>query len=270
MPFAIEKARRKATSLAKKYIVGTVLEDPVKSLYEAIRSHEPDKIEAEILEIFDQTIKPGSNCVDVGCHKGFFLRHMLRLSPMGDHFAFEPIPRLYRKLEREFSAERVRIFPYALSSSAGLSSFHFNRDNPAFSGFLRRKYLSAEDRVDIVEVEVRTLDSIIPDDISIDLMKIDVEGAELQVLAGASRTLERSHPVIVFEFGTGSAEYYGTTPNDMYSLLTSYGYDLFTLSGFLSRGARLTRRDFENVYFENIHFDFVAFPDDAARQHALA
>jgi FkbM family methyltransferase len=261
MPFDIGKAKRKATNLAKKYIVGTALETPVKTLYDTIHSRRPDKIQTEILEVINQSIGATSNCVDIGCHKGFFLRHILRLSPKGYHFAFEPIPRLYRNLERHFSSDRVRVLPYALSSSAGSAKFHFNRDNPAFSGLRRRLYPSENDRISILEVDVRTLDGIIPSGIPIDLIKIDVEGAELLVLRGASETIERSHPVIIFEFGTGSSEYYGTTPDDIYAFLAKYGYGLFTLSGFLSRSEKLSSDDFKKMYVENVYYDFVALPN---------
>ena len=258
MLFDMEKAKREATKLAKKLIVGTALENPVKALYDTLSGHQPDKISTEILEVIKQSIGPASNCVDIGCHKGLFLRHIARLSPKGFHFAFEPIPRLYRNLEREFSSEHIRIFPYALSSSAGVAKFHFNQDNPAFSGLRRRLYPSDDDRVTILEVEMRTLDSVIPSGVSIDLIKLDVEGAEWDVLRGSSQTIERAHPTIVFEFGTGSSEYYGTTPDDIYAFLTHHGYRLFTLSGFLSRDQRLSRDDFKTMYFENTYYDFVA------------
>jgi len=257
----IKKAKREATKLAKKLIVGTPLENPIKALYDTLNGHQPDKISTDILAVIKQSIGPASNCVDIGCHKGLFLRHIARLSPKGFHFAFEPIPRLYRNLEREFASARVRIFPYALSSSAGVAKFHFNQDNPAFSGLRRRLYPSNDDRVTILEVEMRTLDSVIPDDISIDLIKLDVEGAEWHVLRGSSQTIERARPTIVFEFGTGSSEYYGTTPDDIYEFLTHYGYRLFTLSGFLSRDRRLSRNEFKTMYFENTYYDFVALSD---------
>ena len=60
-----------------------------------------------------------------------------------------------------------------------------------------------------------------PKDFPIHFMKIDVEGAELQVLRGAIQTILKYKPVIVFEHGLGAADHYGTKPEDIYDFLVS-------------------------------------------------
>jgi hypothetical protein len=62
-------------------------------------------------------------------------------------------------------------------------------------------------------------------------VKIDVEGAELQVFRGARRTLLEHRPLIAFEHGAGSAEYHGTSPEDVHGLLAELGYDVWGLDG---------------------------------------
>ena len=49
-----------------------------------------------------KVIKPQSNCIDVGCHKGEMLELMFKYSPKGKHFAFEPIPYLFERLKVNF------------------------------------------------------------------------------------------------------------------------------------------------------------------------
>ena len=48
--------------------------------------------------ILKRELKPNSNCIDIGCHKGEILEMMLRYSENGSHFCFEPLPYLYKKL----------------------------------------------------------------------------------------------------------------------------------------------------------------------------
>ena len=52
------------------------------------------------LKILGKILKPASNCVDIGCHKGEILESMLKFSPEGRHYAFEPIPYLFAYLQR--------------------------------------------------------------------------------------------------------------------------------------------------------------------------
>ena len=57
---------------------------------------------------------------------------------------------------------------------------------------------------------------MIPDTINIDFIKIDVEGAEFLVLSGAKNILLKSKPVVVFEYGLGASDFYGTDPEMMF------------------------------------------------------
>ena len=45
-------------------------------------------------ELMSRVLSADSNCVDVGCHQGQFLREFLKYAPRGRHFAFEPLPHL--------------------------------------------------------------------------------------------------------------------------------------------------------------------------------
>lgn len=61
-----------------------------------------------------------------------------------------------------------------------------------------------------------------------------MEGAELQVLRGGRDLIRRCKPVIVFEHGLGAADYYGTTPEDVFDLLVEgCGLRCFTMEQWL-------------------------------------
>jgi methyltransferase FkbM-like protein len=81
-----------------------------------------------------------SVCVDVGCHKGSFLRWMMKLAPEGTFYAFEPLPEFYKNLAVSFPPPQVKVFNLALSNQQGVTTFNHVTSNPAYSGLYKRKY----------------------------------------------------------------------------------------------------------------------------------
>lgn len=164
-----------------------------------------------------------SVAVDVGAHAGSVLRDILRIAPDGQHLAFEPLPRLAAALRSAFPDIDVR--EVALSDTTGTSSFVHVVDDPAYSGLKERTYPAGVGDVrEEVSVKLARLDDEIGA-LEPDFIKIDVEGAELQVLRGAVETLTRWRPVVWFEHGRGAADYYRTAPGDVWDLLTEVGLD---------------------------------------------
>lgn len=208
--------------------------------------------------IMKSVIKEDSNCIDVGCHKGEILDAILNLSTNGQHFAFEPIPYLFENLKAKYK-EQVTIFPYALSDKEGQSTFQLVKNAPAYSGINRRKYAVDKPDIEEIQVELKQLDSLIPTDTKIDFIKIDVEGGEFDVLKGAKSMLKKNQPIIVFEFGLGASEFYGTKPLDIYQYLTSeIGLKISTLKSFIHKGASMDLPEFEQVFNSNKEYYFIA------------
>lgn len=174
-------------------------------------------------------LKPDSNCIDVGAHEGSFLVEAVRVAPLGRHIAYEPLPHLASELAARFPTVDVR--PHAVSDRAGRATFVHVRSRPEMSGLRTRSYPTAEE-LDEIEVELEALDEALPNGYVPDLIKIDVEGAEFQVLRGARETIGRHRPVVVFEHGLGGADHYGTSPGDVYRLLChELGMRIFDLDG---------------------------------------
>lgn len=159
-----------------------------------------------------------AHTVDVGAHSGAVLREILRVAPAGRHIAYEPIPELAAELAERYPSVEVR--NAALSDVTGESMFVQVDSAPEYSGLRERAYHGVID-VQKHEITVRTecLDDVLPPGFCPDFIKIDVEGAEMLVLRGASETLRRFRPAIVFEHGVGASELYGTGPTDVYELL---------------------------------------------------
>lgn len=168
----------------------------------------------QTVQVMSRVLRHDSTAVDIGCHKGSVLRDIIRLAPDGKHYAFEPIPHLADALRNKFP--QVKVHQLALSDSQGTSTFQYVHDFPGRSGLRRRTYPRADVRIEEISVQTDRIDNIMSRDRKIDFIKIDVEGAELQVLSGAVDTCRRNRPVIIFEHGKGAADHYGTTPAMIY------------------------------------------------------
>jgi|SRR3954468_22995692 len=210
--------------------------------------------------IMKQCIQAQSNCIDVGCHKGELLDVILSRSSNGIHFAFEPLPYLFDQLQIRYKG-KASIYPYALSDVTGTSTFQFVKNAPAYSGIHKRKYTMDTPDIEQISVELKTLDGIIPKDVKIDFIKIDVEGGEYGVLKGAKQLLKKHKPIIIFESGLGASDYYGTKPDELFQFLSSeIGLHISTLKSFIKNKTPLTQNEFENHFNNNTEYYFIAHP----------
>ena len=201
-------------------------------------------------------LKPNSNTVDVGCNRGSVLSEILALAPQGQHWAFEPIPRLYNLLKRRFPT--VQLFQTALAASPGQVQFNYFRDMDGFSGLVRRQLDVDPGRVELLTVETQPLDEMFPIHLDLHLIKIDVEGAELGVLTGAKNLLRRCRPVVVFECGKGGLDLYQQKPEEVYDLLVSMGYRLQPLAHWNQNGPGLSRDEFHDRFWNSPEYMYVA------------
>ena len=187
----------------------------------------------ETFAVMSRVLQPNSCCIDVGAHSGIILREMVRLSPLGTHFAFEPLPDFAAVLRDAFP--NVRIFEAAVSDYAGTSSFVHVENDPGYSGLRKRIYDEADPVLKAITVNVVQIDDVIPQEQPIAFLKVDIEGGEYHALRGAYRTIRRWNPVIVFEAGQKSTGQYGVTPEEIYRLITEeLGFRLSTMRRWLS------------------------------------
>ncbi|MCB0403247.1 MAG: FkbM family methyltransferase [Bdellovibrionales bacterium] len=207
-------------------------------------------------EIFERVLKRDSNCIDVGCHEGNVLEKIVALSPDGFHWAFEPIPERHARLQQRFPG--VQVMNLALSDREKRTVFHYVPDCDALSGLKRRDYPGAS--VDVQQIPVRTaaLDHLLQPEFRVDLLKIDVEGAELEVLQGAFHLLKRWHPITIFQHGLGSAEYYDTRPEQLYDLFGAAGMRISLMDTWLSGRSALNREAFVKQFYKRLNYIFVA------------
>lgn len=136
---------------------------------------------------------------DVGANYGIHTLLMARLAAHGRIYAFEPVPRIFRSLEENV---RLNDFPNvncvsaALSSRTGTETFVLGHHDGA--GHLHQ--------ANAVSGETLTVETIALDDFVYgsgnpppNFMKIDVEGAESEVLLGGTRTLQQARPILLVD-----------------------------------------------------------------------
>ena len=208
--------------------------------------------------IIVKTCNRNSVCVDVGAHDGKILSLFIKHCPLATHYAFEPLPHLFKLLVRKYGSA-CKIFQLALTNKSGMANFIYVPSNTAYSGLRRRSDMKNE-MEDIIEVKMDLLDHILPQNLPISLIKIDVEGGELDVLLGAKKIIKAHRPYILFEFGQGGSDAYGLTPEKIYLFFQEAGYEISLLQSFLSRKAALKLDGLKKHYTRGDEYFFIAYP----------
>jgi len=186
-----------------------------------------------------QHITPGSCVIDVGANVGFFTRGFARATGKeGVVLAFEPqtVPRSILTTASFFKRnQNIQILPFALGETAGMLtlSIPFKAKgnvgiNLAHGGdpteMAERFTLKSE------TVPLARLDDVLEryDFGPVSMIKIDVEGAELNVLKGAEATLRKYTPVVICEID-GREHRFGSTGGELVTYLENLGYAPFSL-----------------------------------------
>jgi FkbM family methyltransferase len=171
-------------------------------------------------------LEPGSSCIDIGANIGEILQQMVAYAPEGRHIAYEPLPELAADLARRFPAVDVR--NAAVAREPGTAEFTRIKSAHTRSGL---GVDGAEGDTERFPVAIEALDASLPEGFVPSVIKIDVEGAELDVLAGGLETIRRHRPLIAFEHGSPEGGDTATS-RDLHALLTGEaGLRLFDLDG---------------------------------------
>jgi FkbM family methyltransferase len=198
-----------------------------------------------------------ANCVDVGCHIGSFLSSILRICPDGHHIAIEASIKKSTWLKSKFPA--VELHSVAISDKSGTAIFY---EESVRAGYSRLHQPTSGASVPL-KVETKTLDEILATKRRIDLIKLDIEGGELNALRGASNIIAKHKPVIYFECGSDhDLEQLSVSRRDIYDILTQdFSYEILTLPDFLFEKGSLSFDEFRKCGIYPFRaFNFLALP----------
>jgi FkbM family methyltransferase len=192
---------------------------------------------------------PDAVMLDVGANLGWHSLNAARRPGVARIYAFEPAAStrgfLERNVRRNPAGRKIEVVPVALADRSGTATFSFCADD-AYSS------LAPDDRRPVAcEYPVRVLrldDWVAAAGLTrIDFVKLDVEGAEPAVIAGAAVTLRRFRPELLVEVYQGTRRDYSAT--GLIEAIRALGYDAFVLVD----GGEVPYREHDDAWF-NYHF----------------
>ncbi|MEQ1762646.1 MAG: FkbM family methyltransferase [Pyrinomonadaceae bacterium] len=178
-----------------------------------------------ITELVELLIMQGDVCIDAGANFGWYTTLMANITgPLGSVHAFEPFPDSFEALQRNTNLLKdrasVELNRLALSDSESVASITLFPGLPTGHASLIANGLSGKSvpcetaRLDLY-LEQRSIDKI-------GFLKVDVEGAELSLLKGATKIFSQSvPPIIVMEMALATSSPFGYVPNDLIEFIRS-------------------------------------------------
>ncbi len=200
--------------------------DHIGQLYYVRELLESDR-EATFVALLKSAIEPGMTVVEAGAHMGYITLQSARaVGPAGRVFAFEANPRAVPLIERNLAqndlGDRVTVVPLALGDVPGMHAFYLSGGGDTSS-------LEEPDGVsEPIEVTVTTLDNWIDPTVRVDVVKLDIEGAEVAALRGMRETLDRAAPGLTLfaECNPPLLERFGSSATELVDVLRGHRLDV--------------------------------------------
>jgi len=188
-----------------------------------------DPVERDLIFALAQKSK---TIFDIGANIGWYTLNFCKLDHVESVHSFEPIPRTFDYLRRHVAfngCDKAVLNNTALSNENGEIEFFWNKKETGSSSM---KNIQEREDSSKITCQLRTLNDYAQETgAHIDMIKCDVEGAELMVFQGGLTTIERDKPYIFTEMLRKWSEKFGYHPNDIISLLSGIGYQCFAYVG---------------------------------------
>jgi len=183
--------------------------------------------EEPILKDILSNINPNSNFFDIGANIGIYTCFVSSKLKSGSVHAFEPDQNNLNRLRENLNINKfttpVHTYDYALSDETGLQELFLEGSGAPGEG--SHSIVSNMNRSRGVEIQTHEGDELVGHDLPApDYMKIDVEGAEYNVLRGLSDTIQRERPIIYCEVHEELLQDQGYSTDQLIEYLHGFGY----------------------------------------------
>jgi len=187
--------------------------------------------------LLKKLLRPGMQCWDIGANIGYYTcLFALLAGTSGRVVAFEPAAATRERLAANVKLnefQNVMLMPCAVGAAGGTARIHYSRAG-LFEGTASLLELKGQGASE--EVAVETLDALVARLGAPDFLKIDVEGAQLDVWRGGSRFFASQEALVMAELHDSNDP---AVLRDVESTVRGFGYQLFTIR----KGGRLVEHD---------------------------
>ena len=221
-----------------------------------ITSHGCENGEHDLVE---KLLEPNSTVFDIGANTGDYTSFIIGLNNSSQIYAFEPLPEAFQKLQTRFAASpmvgNLHLYQLGIFNASTTKTIWHCVDIPELSSIYDRQLndpiKSYNFNYQPIEISTISLDEFCTKhQINlINYLKIDTEGAELDVLHGAEQLLANSQiDYLQFEYG-GTYPDAGITLKTVYEYLTGFNYTIYRISRW-----KLTKIDTWQDWMENYKY----------------
>ena len=208
---------------------------------------------------FSQQIRPDDICLDVGGNVGYFSFLMAQKAKDGQVHVFEPIPLNIALLNASTVLNgftNLQIHQCAVGSESGDITFTISNDS-AYSSIYNtnRKSIAQTLSVPLISLDEYIAKNNLP---RVDILKVDVEGAEKLVIDGAKKLFsdsKNSPRLVMLELYEPGLLVFSTTIDDVIATMKGFGYDTFVTPDqhSIRPYQPKDKNDYYNVFFMKSH-----------------
>ncbi|MEW6479075.1 MAG: FkbM family methyltransferase [Pseudomonadota bacterium] len=226
---------------------------------------ENGELETGTRRLIQRYLKPGDSFVDVGANIGMHALAAARaMHGKGDFIAFEPFEQTARMLEKSLwmngFSQMATVHHAAVSSEKGFQHLYLGGTSGHHSLFDHGTSSKLERKS--VEVSLTTLDLSIAEKDQVTLLKIDAEGAELDIIAGGNSLLTSNPDIaLIVEFGPSHLRRIGISPDKWLDCFKELGFDFRAINEVTGDLETMSQMALEKVDSVNLFF---ARPDSSA------
>lgn len=201
------------------------------------------------MKLFLSHIRPGDTFLDLGAHMGYYTLPAARaVGPRGKVFAFEPEPSnraILEKMLRIGGHQNTEVVPKAVSNRSGSSRLYLSADNT-----VDHHAYDSHDGRNSIDIKTTTLDEHFAGyEGTIELIKIDIQGAELAALEGMRGLLKKHAGAKLFvEYWPAGLMRCGSKPRDLLGFLTGMGYSLLNIDERTQSLRQVSAKELEGLF----------------------